>query len=95
MLMTPDELSRQIRLIAESELNALEAGLTNNAWKRLVYIPQPYDTMKQINVELSQLRNAIRSLLSQAANNSPNRVINEAILLSAFQTIRCLYLWFC
>jgi hypothetical protein len=86
--MTPSELSRQIRQIVESQMIDLEATLADDAWKALVEVPDPYDAMPQIDVDLPQLRRAIRSLLSEAADNSPNRIINAAILNSTLKTIR-------
>jgi hypothetical protein len=60
MLMTPDEITRQIELIAASEANALGIRISTDAIIRLAIVPPNFlGDMAQIDVQIPELRRPV------------------------------------
>jgi hypothetical protein len=93
--MSLAELSGAIRKIAVSAALEIKATITDGALRWLTQIPPPYNREKQIDVELAQLHEAIRTIIAGTAADNPNRVIGDKTLQFAMQRVPCHYLWFC
>jgi hypothetical protein len=94
MLMTRDELSREIRHIAEDQANSLRVPLSPEAVNYLATIPTDFiDGASQVDVIPSILRRTIRDILHQAKMYNSGTV-NEELIKNIMTTSPRRYLWF-
>lgn len=93
--MTPDEITRQIELIAASEANALGIRISTDAITRLAAVPPNFmGDMARIDVQISELRRTIREILDHASTFR-RPVVDETLISSILLSWPCHYLWFC
>jgi hypothetical protein len=95
MLMSSDEITRQIRLISASEANALGIQLSPDAVNRLATVPSNFmGDRTQIDVQIPQLRSAIHEILDHASTFR-RPIVDGNLIENILSNWACHYLWFC
>jgi len=94
MLVTPNELSEVIGVLAGYEAKAIPgASLTNEAELRIGRIPPNYALSEVVEIDLHPLRSMIRDVVKQAYLLKAS--IDGPTIEQALKRVKCHYLWFC
>jgi hypothetical protein len=93
MLLTPDELSKIIGLLAKDEAAAVGGvALTYQAEQKISAVPPRYSPSDRIEVDLNRLRSTIREVIKQAY--LLNSDLDVAAINEGLKRVTSHYLWF-
>jgi hypothetical protein len=94
MLMSRDEASRQVRMTVASESNRYGVSMAADAIEFLSTVPRDFAGGGSIDIDVNELRRAIRDIIAAMESQGVRRVDGRliALFLASWQ---CHYLWFC
>jgi hypothetical protein len=93
MLLTPDELSKIIALLARDEAAAIGGvALGYQAEQKISAVPSRFPPSDHIEVDLNRLRATIKDVIKQAYLLNTN--IDPAAINEGLKRVNGRYLWF-
>jgi hypothetical protein len=93
MILTPDELSKIIALLARDEAAAVGGvALGYHAEQEISAVPRTYSPGDRIEVDLNRLRWTIKEVIKQAY--LLNADVDAAAINQGLKRIKSRYLWF-
>lgn len=99
MVVSPEELSQLIGLIAVAEAARAGAVLSSETIVNFSRIPSNYASRKSLPIDLTKLDEAISAIITPAAGRLDRAIgerrISERLLNEARDRAECHYLWFC
>jgi hypothetical protein len=93
MLLTPDELSKIIALLARDEAAAVGGvALGYQAEQKISTVPAHFSPSDHIEVDLNRLRSTIKDVIKQAYLSNTN--IDPVAMNDGLSRVKSRYLWF-
>jgi len=93
MLLTPDELSKIIALLARDEAAAVGGvALGYQAEQKISTVPPRFSPSDHIEVDLNRLRSTIKDVVKQAYLS--NTSIDPVAINEGLKRVKSRYLWF-
>jgi hypothetical protein len=93
MLLTPDELSKIIVLLARDEAAAVGGvALGYQAEQKISTVPPHFSPSDHIEVDLNRLRSTIKDVIKQAYLS--NTSIDPVAINDGLKRVKSRYLWF-